>query len=86
MLLVSVLFAILSFQIGILGSKKDVKQSDGFSLSTLENLQRKSSSGVIEFNSDLLKKFSLIEHQDRNFHLFIIFNALDKETNCEVCG
>lgn len=88
MLLLSALFfAILSLQIGFsLTGKNEVKQSNDFDLATLETLQSKSRNGIIEFNSNLLKKFSLIDHQKRNYHLFVIFNALDKETNCEFCG
>lgn len=85
-MLLSIIFSLLFLQTSILSSKTDVKKSDKFSLLTLEELKSNHKNVVIEFNSDLLKKFSLIDHQKRDFNLFIIFNALDKETNCEFCG
>lgn len=85
-MLLSIIFSLLFLQTGILCSKTDVKKSDKFSLATLEELKSNHKNGVIEFNADLLKKFSLIDHQKRDFNLFIIFNALDKDTNCEFCG
>lgn len=85
-MLLSIIFSLLFLQTSILSSKTDVNKSDKFSLLTLEELKSNHKNVVIEFNSDLLKKFSLIDHQKRDFNLFIIFNALDKETNCEFCG
>lgn len=85
-MLLSIIFSLFLLQSKILCSKNEVKKSDKISLATLEDLKSKHKGGVIEFNTDLLKKFSLIDHQKRDFNLFILFNALDKETNCEFCG
>ena len=85
-MLLSIIFSLLLLQTRILCSKNEVKKSDKFGRETLEDLKSKHKGGIIEFNTDLLKKFSLIDHQKRDFNLFILFNALDKETNCEFCG
>ena len=85
-MLLSIIFSLLLLQTRILCAKNEVKKSDKFGLETLEDLKSKHKGGIIEFNTDLLKKFSLIDHQKRDFNLFILFNALDKETNCEFCG
>lgn len=85
-MLLSIIFSLILLQTRILCSKNEVKKSDKFSLTTLEDLTSKHKRGIIEFNTDLLKKFSLIDHQKRDFNLFILFNALDRETNCEFCG
>lgn len=58
---------------------------NSFNLKTLENLKIKHGKGIIELNTDLFKKFSNIDNKDRNYHLFILFNALDAETKCQVC-
>jgi hypothetical protein len=81
----SIVFSLIAVQICVSCSKTDVKNSDQFSLSTLESLKSDQKDGIIEFNTDLLNKFSLIDHQKRDFNLFILFNALDKETNCGYC-
>lgn len=78
-------FAILILHLSVLFAKTDIKHSDKLSASFLENLSRKSNDGIIEFNTELLRKLSLIEHSQRDFNLFVLFNALDAETNCQLC-
>lgn len=85
-MLLSIIFSLLFLQTSILCSNTNVKNSDKFSLSMMEDLKSKTNDGIIQFTSDLLKKFSLLDHPKRDFNLFILFNALDKETNCQFCG
>lgn len=85
-MLLSIILSLLLLQSSVSCSNKNVKNSDKFSVSTLNDLKSKSDNVVIKFNSDLLKKFSLLDHPQRDFNLFILFNALDKETNCQFCG
>ena len=53
---------------------------------TLKGLKAKSGRPVFEFSTDLLTEFSHVPYSERNSHLFILFNALDEQTNCQVCG
>ena len=83
------LFSFLFISSGVLGSNKNhdhVTQSGQLSLKIMNDLQAKNRGGIIEFNTDLVKKFSTIDYTKRDFHLFILFNALDKETNCQFCS
>lgn len=61
------------------------KADYNFNLAYLERLKSTSKAGYIELNQDQLKKFSLIDHEKRDFNLFILFTSLDPSTGCGVC-
>ena len=87
-MLLQLIFALLFVNSRILGlsNDKNIAKTEQFGLKTMIELQSKHRGSIIEFNTDLLKKLNEIEHTKRDFNLFIIFNALDKETQCQYCG
>lgn len=55
-------------------------------LEQLRGLRSRAKTGVVEMNTVQFKSFSLVDHGDRNYHLFVLFNALDPSTKCPVCA
>lgn len=82
----SFIIALVFFNSKIFASPDSVQINDQFNSKTLSQLESKNRGGLIDFNADLFKKLTSLEYTKRDFHLFIIFNALDKETNCQYCG
>lgn len=56
-----------------------------FNLKYLEKLKANTKTGYIELNQEHLKKFSTIEHNNRDFHLFVLFTSLDPSMGCAAC-
>jgi hypothetical protein len=65
-------------------SEKPIKKNV-FGIETLKGLKAKTSRPVFEFSTEHLVKLSYVPYSERNFHLFVLFNALDEETNCQAC-
>lgn len=90
-MLLNVLFSFLFLQSILATSSKVVQNSSdqqSFDLKLLEKLKStdtKVGGGYFELNTAHFRKFSLVEHPNRNFHLFVLFNAVDAETGCPVC-
>jgi hypothetical protein len=62
-----------------------VKSDYKFNLKYLEKLQSAAKNGYIEINQEQFKKFSMIEHENRGFNLFVLFISLDPSMGCAAC-
>lgn len=78
-------FAFLCLIASCAVGKSSMRISKKVDWKRLQEIRKQSQNGLIQFNTELFKEMVFDRSEKRDFNLFLLFNALDEQTNCMFC-